>query len=65
MIKDMFDLWHFSPEFSTQRMTESNPFNQMVMVDGFIVPINTLPDDLQQMVKDARARGEDIVFQTK
>lgn len=43
-IKDMFDMWHFSPEFSTQRMAESNPFSQMVMVDGFIMPINTLPE---------------------
>lgn len=64
-IKDMFDMWHYSPEFSTQRMTESNPFNQMVMVDGFIVPIDTLPVDLQQMVRDARARGEDIEFHTR
>jgi hypothetical protein len=64
-IKDMFDMWHFSPEYSTQKMTESNPFNQMVMVDGFIVPIDTIPDHLQQMVRDARARGEDIEFQSK
>lgn len=64
-IKDMFDIWYFSPEFSTQRMIELNPFNQMVMVDGFIVPIDTLPDDLQKMVKDARTRGEDIEFHTK
>lgn len=64
-IKDMFDIWHFSPEFSTERTTESNPFNQMVMVDGFIVPMDTLPDDLQQMVRDARARGEDIKFHTE
>ena len=63
-IKDMFDMGHFSPEFSTKRMVESNPFNKMVMVDGFIVPIDTLPDELQQMVRDARARGEDIEFHT-
>ncbi len=63
-IKDMFDMWHFNPEFSTQKMTESNPFHKMVMVDGFIVPIDTLPEDLQQMVRDARARGEDIEFHT-
>lgn len=63
-IKDMFNMWHYSPEFSTKRMTESNPFNQMVMVDGFIEPIDTLADDLQQMVRDARARGEYIEFHT-
>ncbi len=64
-IKEMFDIWHFSPEFSTTRMMESNPFNKMVMVDGLIVSIDTLPDDLQQLVRDARARGEDLEFQTK
>ena len=64
-IKDMLDMWHFDSEFSTQRMTESNPLNRMVMVDGFIRPIDTLPENLQQMVKEARARGEDIGFCTK
>jgi hypothetical protein len=64
-IKDMFDLWYYSPEFSTQRMTELNPFNQMVMVDGLVVPIDVLPDDLQEKVRDARARGEDIEFYTE
>ena len=64
-IKDMFDMWHFSPEFSTQRMAESNPFSQKVMVDGFIMPIDTLPDDLQQMVRETRAKGEDIEFHTR
>jgi hypothetical protein len=61
-IKDMFDMWHFSPEFSTQKMNENNPFNKMVIVDGFIVPLDTLPGDLQEMVKEARMRGEDIEF---
>lgn len=64
-IKNMFDMWHFSPEFSTQRMAESNPFSQMVMVDGIIMPIDTLPDDLQQMVRETRAKGEDIEFHTR
>ncbi len=64
-IKDMFDMWHFSPEFSTPEIADSNPMNQMVMVDGFIVPISTLPQEYQQMVRDARARGEDIEFHSK
>ena len=64
-IKDMFDIWHFNPEFSTQRMTESNPFNNMVMVDGFIVPLDTIPEDLQELVKKERAKGKDIEFTTK
>ena len=58
-------MWHFSPEFSTEKMSKDNPFNNMVMVDGFIVPIDTLPVDLQEMVKEARSRVEDIEFQTE
>lgn len=64
-IKNMFGMWHFSPEFSTQRISASNPMNQMVMIDGFIVPIESLPHDLQQEVREARTRGEDIEFHTK
>lgn len=45
-------------------MAESNPLDKMVVVDGFIVPIDTLSEDLQQMVRDARAKGEDIEFHT-
>jgi hypothetical protein len=64
-IKDMFKLSYYSPEFSTRKMTMENPFNKMVMVDGFIVPLDTLPPDLQQKVKDARAQGGDIEFTTQ
>ena len=63
-IKDMFNMSPFSSEFSTQRMAENNPFNNLVMVDGFIVPIDSLPLDAQEMVREARARGEDIEFHT-
>jgi hypothetical protein len=45
-------------------MKQHNPLNNMVMVDGFIVPISTLPEDLQRQVKEARSRGEDIEFNT-
>jgi hypothetical protein len=64
-IKEMFNMGYYSPEFSTQRMKENNPFNKMVMVDGFIVPLDTLPVNLQKMVKEARERGEDIEFNTR
>ena len=64
-IKDMFKMWHFSPEFSTKKMTGENPFNNLVMVDGLIVPLNSLPSDLQEKVKDARSRGGDIEFTTE
>jgi len=64
IIKDMFDLCHFSPEFSTQKMNESSPFNNMVMVDGFIVPLSSIPEDLQEVVKKERSEGRDIEFRT-
>lgn len=63
-IKDLFDMHYFSTDFSTQDMIENNPFNDMVMVDGFIVPLNSLPKDLQEMVRKARANGKDIEFET-
>lgn len=46
-------------------MTEDNPFNKMVVVDGFIVLLETLPLELQEIIKHARSRGEDIEFQTE
>lgn len=64
-IKDLFKLWHFDPDFSTQRMKDNNPLDKLVMVDGYIVPMDTIPEDLQQMVKEARSEGGDIVFHTK
>jgi hypothetical protein len=64
-IRDMFNIGHFNPEFSTQRMAESNPINRMVMIDGFIAPISVLPENLQQMLREARSRGGDIEFSTK
>jgi len=64
-IKTMFDMRYYSPEFSTQYMANRNPFNEMVMVDGFIVPLSSIPCDLQELVKQERAEGRDIEFTIK
>ncbi|HET56276.1 MAG TPA: hypothetical protein ENN33_13820 [Ignavibacteria bacterium] len=64
-IKNLFDMWHFNPEFSTQKMKELNPLNKMVLFNGFIVPVDSLPEDLQQMIREARAKGEDIEFRKR
>ena len=64
IIKDMFKLRYYDPEFSTQKMSDSNPFNNLIMVDGFIQSINSLPEELQKMLKDARSKGGDIEFHT-
>jgi len=64
-IKDMFKMGYYDPDFSTQYMTESSPFYDMVMVNGFIVPLSSIPEDLQEMVKKERAAGRDIKFTTQ
>jgi len=64
-LKKMFGLQYFDTEFSTKYMLSSNPFNDMVMVDGFIVPLSSLPEEYQEMVRKARAEGDDIVFTTE
>lgn len=64
-IKNMFDLWHFNPEFSTERMNESSPFTNMVMVDGLILPVTSLPIEMQEIVKRERSLGRDIEFTTE
>lgn len=64
-IRDMFNMGYFDSDFSTGGMTEANPLNNMVMVDGFIVPLDSLPEKAREMVREARARGEDIEFRTE
>jgi hypothetical protein len=64
-IRDMFNMGYFDNEFSTQHSTESNPFNNLVMVDGLIVPLSTLPDELQETVKKVRSEGKDVEFTTE
>ncbi len=64
-IKEMLNLWHFNPEFSIQKMIKDNPFNNLVMVDGLILPLDTLPPILQKRVKEVREQGGDIEFTTE
>lgn len=44
MICDMFKMGYFDGEFATQRSVQSNPFNNLVSTNGFIVPVNLLKD---------------------
>lgn len=37
LIRDMFKLGYFDPEFSTERMIKNNPLAGLTMVDGFLV----------------------------
>ncbi|MCG8477366.1 MAG: hypothetical protein MI784_18010 [Cytophagales bacterium] len=53
---------YYDSEFSTQHMAEANPFKDVVMVDGMIVPLSTIREDLQQMVREKKAEGCGIEF---
>ncbi len=63
-IRDMFKMERFGNEFSTEYMKENNPFNNFVMVDDFIVPLSSIPKNLQDLVKAERKAGRDIEFMT-
>ena len=64
-IRDLLKLDRWDKEFSTRRMSESNPFANFVMVDGLIVPVDTLPEQYQIAVLQARAEDNDISFTTR
>jgi len=64
-IRDMLKLNYYDKEFSTRKMQEANPINHHVMVDGFIVPLDSIPVEYQQIVRQARAEGKDITFTSK
>ncbi len=64
-IRDMLKIREFNAEFSTMKMMNSNPFQNYVMVDGFIVPLKLLPEDYQENVRLTRAEGKDISLRIK
>jgi hypothetical protein len=41
VIRDMFKIWHFDPEFSTKAMAKNNPLDRIAMVNGFLVMLDT------------------------
>ncbi len=64
-IREMFNLTMFDNEFATEHMNKTNPFNDLVMVDGLIVPLSSIPENLQELVRRERAEGRDIEFTTE
>jgi len=64
-IRDILKPDRWANEFSTKRMSNSNPFVNLVMVDGLIVLVDTLPEQYQVAVRQARAEGKDISFTTR
>lgn len=65
-IRKMFKMDRMaSSEFMTNSLKKNNPFLDVVMVDGLIYPVSSLPDEYQEIVRKARERGEDVQFWTK
>jgi hypothetical protein len=64
-IRDMLKFNYYDKEFSIGKMQIANPFKNLVMMDGFIVPLETLSEEYQQVVRQARAEGKDITFTSK
>lgn len=61
-IKKMFKLWFYNSEFSTRHMQQNDPFSDLIMVDNLMLPLESLPEYMQQIVKEARAQGKDSTF---
>jgi len=53
---------YYDSEFSTQHMIGASPFNDLVVVNGLFVPLSSIPEHLQVLVKQERAEGRDIQF---
>ena len=66
IIRELLNMDYYDTEFSTKKMRDNNPFDNMVMVDGLIVPLTSLPEEYQKAVNEARAKakGEDLSFTT-
>ncbi len=64
-IRDLLRMNVFNSEFSTHDVKANNPLQDFVMVDGFILPVNSLPEEYQAMVREARAHGREISFTRK
>ena len=51
VIRDMFKCGYWDKEFSTSKMMESNPLSDLVMVNGFLVDKESLPPEIQELIR--------------
>jgi len=49
VIRDIFRLGYWDKEFSTTKMKKEDPFSDLVMVNGLIVDIRSLPPEIQEL----------------
>lgn len=52
VIRDMFKMSQWKGDFFTNRMKETNPLLSNVFLDGMPIPISSLPEELQKVVKE-------------
>lgn len=50
-IRDLLNLGYFDEEFSTSHIKQNNPFERLTMVNGFIIPKDSLPEILPKKEK--------------
>ncbi len=50
-IRDMFNLFYWDKEFSAAAVKEHDPHKDMIMYNGFIMPISMLPPELQEVAR--------------
>lgn len=58
VIRDMFKMRYWDREFSTSKTRESDPFANMVMVNGMIADISTLPKEFQETIRQRKLNKE-------
>jgi len=51
LIRDMFKMGYWDKEFSTIKMKEDNPLSDMIMVNGLMVNIRSLPPEIQEVIR--------------
>lgn len=52
VVRDMFKMSQWKGEFFTNHMKETNSFLSNVFLDGMPIPISSLPEELQKVVKE-------------
>jgi hypothetical protein len=50
-IREMFKMRNWDKEFGTEEMKNRDPFKDMVMLNGLIVPKSALPSEIRKMLE--------------
>lgn len=51
VIRDMFKLYYWDKEFSTEDMKKNSPYSSIAFVDGMAIPTSYLPPELQELAR--------------